>query len=426
MNLYAPRNTGLESVEVIINTFDQVSNSQIGNGINLYSISDKGVSLLPYTTLPNGQGFELKINSKDTPLFRAIQDKSELGNYQPPTAEELRNPKYNFYVDPGSYLYVKTIALPDGSFDTILRYKWPVKTYSINTLPLARRDQINQMAINVPMSNVQVPQTFDSRQKWSGPNFTAITNALNQLDCGSCWAFATTTCLSDRYRIRNINNRTSPKVAEMFASFPYRPSSQIVYQSLNNVSPYQLARCDTNGNEQGCGGGVIASALQFLVNNGANSLISIGVRPLETQGQLSACTRDTSLNIYKGVALGKISEMNSSSASNEQKMQAITKIKQEIYSHGPVCAGFTVYNDFYNFKSGVYNGGSGGIAGGHAVVIIGWGDGYWIVRNSWGLDWGIVGHFNISFAWTPPNATDSNGNQTLGILDEVWTLAVGA
>ena len=412
-------NTGLESVEVIINTFDQVSESQVGSGINLYSLSERGASLLPYTTLPNGEGFELKFNSKDSPGVFGVDDPSQIPIFKTPTQEQLRNPKISLNVDPGSYLYMKLTALPDESIDTIFRYKWPVKTYSIRTLPIERRDQINRIAIDVPLSNVQVPASFDSRQKWS----TAITNALNQLQCGSCWAFATATCLSDRYRIRNLNNRNNPKVAELFATFPYQVSSEITYLSLNNVSPYQLARCDTAGNDRGCQGGVIAEAFQFLTNIGANSMASIGVRSLEEKGQLSACTRNTNLALYKGIVLGKISEMNSHSVSNNQKMQAIMKIKQEIISHGPVCAGFTVYNDFYNFKSGVYNGGTGGIAGGHAVTIVGWGPDYWIVRNSWGKDWGINGFFNIRMDWTPPDATDSTGDLTLGILDEVWTVA---
>jgi len=416
LSFFTPRNsgipygnTGLESVEVVINTFDQVSKSQVGSGINLYSISERGVALLPYTALPNG--FELKINSKDTPLFRSLEDPSQIGKFQPPTPEEVRNPKYSFNVDPGSYLYMKVIVLRDGSTDTIFRYKWPVKTYSVNTLPLAQREQINKISVNVPLTNVQVPSSFDSRQKWSD----SITNSLNQLQCGSCWAFATATCFSDRYRIRNINNRNDPKVAELFETFNYVVSSEISYTSLNNVSPYQLVQRDTGGDERGCDGGVIDSAFQFLVNNGLNSMKSIRAQP-----------PIPNKSVYQGVLLGKITEMNSSSASNDEKMQAIMKIKQEIFSHGPVCAGFTVYNDFYNYQSGVYNGGDGGIAGGHAVTIVGWGPDYWIVRNSWGSEWGMNGFFNIALDWTPPNAFDSSRLPTLGILDEISTIAAGA
>jgi cathepsin B len=59
--------------------------------------------------------------------------------------------------------------------------------------------------------------------------------------------------------------------------------------------------------------------------------------------------------------------------------------------------GFTVYEDFMNYKSGVYKHQTGSQLGGHAVKIVGWGDGYWIVANSWGTSWGEKGFFNIAF-----------------------------
>lgn len=74
-------------------------------------------------------------------------------------------------------------------------------------------------------------------------------------------------------------------------------------------------------------------------------------------------------------------------------------IKSFIQASGPVETGFTVYADFYNYKSGIYHHTSGGVEGGHAVKIIGWGvqgtENYWIVANSWGTSWGEKGFFRI-------------------------------
>jgi len=76
-----------------------------------------------------------------------------------------------------------------------------------------------------------------------------------------------------------------------------------------------------------------------------------------------------------------------------------TNIMAEIFEHGSVEAGFNVYEDFLNYKSGVYQNVSGDVLGGHAVKIIGWGvlDGtkYWTIVNSWNEGWGDNGTFKI-------------------------------
>jgi cathepsin B len=62
-------------------------------------------------------------------------------------------------------------------------------------------------------------------------------------------------------------------------------------------------------------------------------------------------------------------------------------------------AAFDVYDDFFNYKSGVYQHTSGSLAGGHAVRIIGWGTEnstpYWLVANSWGRFWGLDGRASV-------------------------------
>jgi cathepsin B len=60
---------------------------------------------------------------------------------------------------------------------------------------------------------------------------------------------------------------------------------------------------------------------------------------------------------------------------------------------------FTVYEDFFNYKSGGYQHVSGGVAGGHAIKILGWGTesgvDYFLCANSWGSGWGMAGFFKI-------------------------------
>lgn len=74
--------------------------------------------------------------------------------------------------------------------------------------------------------------------------------------------------------------------------------------------------------------------------------------------------------------------------------------KDFIAAGGAITTFFYVYNDFFNYRSGVYvYDGVSAYAGGHAVTVIGFDDaqGYWVVKNSWGTGWGESGYFRIAY-----------------------------
>ncbi len=60
-------------------------------------------------------------------------------------------------------------------------------------------------------------------------------------------------------------------------------------------------------------------------------------------------------------------------ATKHHTYTTVDDIKQEVYTNGPIQAGFTVYEDFMNYKSGVYKHTTGKALGGHAIKIVGWG-----------------------------------------------------
>jgi len=75
---------------------------------------------------------------------------------------------------------------------------------------------------------------------------------------------------------------------------------------------------------------------------------------------------------------------------------------------------------FHNYSSGVVTTSSGcGILINHAVAIVGYSTTFWIVRNSWGPNWGASGYVYIGFdSTTSTSATDG----ICGINKYVYTV----
>jgi C1A family cysteine protease len=66
---------------------------------------------------------------------------------------------------------------------------------------------------------------------------------------------------------------------------------------------------------------------------------------------------------------------------------------------GPLVATFAVYDDFFNYRTGIYVHKQGALVGGHAVAAVGYDDNerFWICKNSWGGGWGEAGYFRIGY-----------------------------
>jgi len=97
----------------------------------------------------------------------------------------------------------------------------------------------------------------------------------------------------------------------------------------------------------------------------------------------------------------------------------LNQLKGCLASGYPFVFGFTVYESFESeevARTGeVAMPGPGEKAiGGHAVLAMGYDDAHrrFLVRNSWGTDWGQKGHFTMPYAYL----TDSN------LSDDFWTI----
>jgi len=75
------------------------------------------------------------------------------------------------------------------------------------------------------------------------------------------------------------------------------------------------------------------------------------------------------------------------------------QIKQALVNYGPLIVCFDVYEDFFYYQGGVYEWTWGSKQGGHCVALVGYDDDLdcWIVKNSWGTNWGEDGWFRIKY-----------------------------
>lgn len=232
-----------------------------------------------------------------------------------------------------------------------------------------------------------LPENFDARENW--PGCPTIKEVRDQGSCGSCWAFGAVEAMSDRYCIHS-------RGAENY-----------------HISAEDLATCCSSCGD-GCNGGFPAAAWEYWVSDGLvtggqyNS--SEGCQPYaipacdhHVPGKLKPCgdilpTPPCTKQCRDGYP--KTYEEDKHYGAKAYTISSdVEQIQTEIQTNGPVEADFSVYADFVNYKSGVYQHTTGELLGGHAIRILGWGveDGtpYWLVANSWNTDWGDNGLFKI-------------------------------
>ena len=73
-------------------------------------------------------------------------------------------------------------------------------------------------------------------------------------------------------------------------------------------------------------------------------------------------------------------------------------IKRWLTAGAPVSFAMEVDASYESYSAGVWNGMQGPALGGHEQLIVGYENGYFIVRNSWGPNFGYAGHSHVSEA----------------------------
>jgi C1A family cysteine protease len=191
------------------------------------------------------------------------------------------------------------------------------------------------------------------------------TPVKDQGQCGSCWAFSTTETVESAILMSG--------------------------GSVHPPPPQDVVDCDQS--DSGCNGGDPQEALGWVQQQGG--LDTDSCYPYTAQDGSCASSQCTPAgNIKSVVPVG----------SDE------STIYQSLQQYGPlsICCDASSWS---NYQDGVLTADQCGDNVDHAIQLTGYSPdqgGYWIVRNSWGSDWGING-----FIWL------QYGQNTCDITDEV-------
>lgn len=191
-----------------------------------------------------------------------------------------------------------------------------------------------------------------------------ITSVKNQGGCGSCVAFGVIGAAEGTYRRRNNNPNAAVDLSEAHLFYCHARS--------------EGRRCSGTS-----GGWWPSKALDAFRDKG---VVDESCYPYTAGDQnCSNLCKDAAGRLWK--------------VSKWERLTNAAAMKDWLSTKGPLVACYTVYADFYAYKSGIYKHVSGAAKGGHCVTCVGYNDQqkYWICKNSWGTGFGESGYFKIAY-----------------------------
>jgi len=203
-------------------------------------------------------------------------------------------------------------------------------------------------------SNVSAPTSWDWRK------YGAVTPVKNQQQCGSCWSFSTTGSVEGCHKLSG--------------------------KSLTSLSEQNIMDCSDSYGNQGCNGGLMTQAMQYIIDN----------KGVDTESSYPYTAEDGTCN-YNSANIGATltAYVNVNSGDESDLIAKATK--------APVSVAIDASQSSFQFySSGVYNEPACSSSQlDHGVLAVGWGTDpsggdYYIVKNSWGTDWGMQGYIMMS------------------------------
>ena len=215
---------------------------------------------------------------------------------------------------------------------------------------------------------------------------TWIKNQHIPVYCGSCWAQAATSVLSDRLNIKNINAGN------------VWPRHVLSVQAVIN--------CRLGGT---CLGGDSGLVFQKALNW---KIPTETCRTYEAQNpDIFSCVGESICSNSNKEKTFVVENYNGLTVEEWVNIRGEAAMKEHL-KDGPIACSFEVTDEFENFapkdaENSVFEQQKDFFQLNHAISVVGWGTDdkglFWRVRNSWGIEYGYNGLFNI------------RGGNTLGI-----------
>jgi cathepsin F len=271
--------------------------------------------------------------------------------YSSPEEEQLRFDNFKLSID----RVVSRNARSNGATFGLTKYA-DLSVEEFKSLYLGSvQPEVLPTADFLPTQNIEAPSTFD----WRNQNM--VTPVKNQQQCGSCWAFSTVENIESMWCMKNKLDCTT----------------------FTPLSPQEIVDCDTT--DSGCEGGWPSDAYQFVISEGG----------LETDANYPYTAQDGTCNFQSNLVAVTISSWQYATQNSDE-----TTLQNNLVSWGPlsVCVNAEPWQDY-----------TGGImmaadcAGqiDHCVQLVGYdmtnATPFWIVRNSWGADWGESGYIRLQY-----------------------------
>merc|ERR1712038_181960 len=185
-----------------------------------------------------------------------------------------------------------------------------------------------------------------------------VTGIKNQQQCGSCWAFSATGSMEGAH---------------------FKKTGKLV-----SLSEQNLVDCVTK--DFGCNGGLPGDAFQYVIKN----------HGIDTESSYPYTARDGQCHYSSATEGATFSEAVAVESKNEDAL------KKAVATVGPVSVGIDASHfSFQLYKRGVYYCRfCSQTRLDHGVLVVGYGneDGhdYWMVKNSWGSNYGENGYIKMS------------------------------